>query len=829
MTQFETLKKIIKHEYITGEVGDDNEILNLYHNILTECLSSHYAYRSLAPKIIALEEETGNTFTVYQLSYLTNQIPSVIRQRDYSNPNLSDLDKPFNEEIYNIFFKRFKEKTSLIKGVRLSDFDLDLKGFSENDILGIANVILETIKYHIANNDVMSAETGEALLILSTQLRFLLKKANKSELYYYAIGMYFDKLFKSEFYQSARDLTEEIILCGFDDNHKTLGFLNAFKCYSNQSNRPASLLYANLSLTNILINSENVSEKYLEQFLWQSIKFFRNIDFYILMEKVYILIPSDLDTSPYNKRAIDSSYYAALLKRKALDLPSQLLDYFNKNREDILASGSLEIAPWLIILYQIKRFYPDIDFQSLFGFYLKVFESIVGDSSEVKEIKSIIEGNSESGLQSLKKSIKKLTTSRDYQDVQYDMERAVSTASRIIEDAISKKNVEAILVAMFMKTDFALSFRDSYSPELIRFELPDVEQMTFTSIYENNTALVQTLKSSTKEIIWLMCTEEKMFQMSFSDEEFHFFQLRNWVQEDFHELLRAKAFFDISFEASIKDSWGYRELTAEEYLQEESDLKEKLLFLKINLVEEKKSALLVKDRSIVGYPHNLLLDQTGNFIHKTRPITDILTTEWFIENKDISEFNAYKTKSIWIPTSGGDFTISMLFGKLEKFLRKQEFKIFNDLKINSPIASNINVICMHGADDISSKKVFYPNQSNDYIKEKRDIGEGTILILLVCYSGSYKNEFHKNNVSSLVKNYIQKGYQAVVAPFWALHTDIPPIWLPTFLNALDAGNKVDDAVFKANREVYNKYPTPAAWAAMHLYGNPNVRFKSKNV
>ena len=75
----------------------------------------------------------------------------------------------------------------------------------------------------------------------------------------------------------------------------------------------------------------------------------------------------------------------------------------------------------------------------------------------------------------------------------------------------------------------------------------------------------------------------------------------------------------------------------------------------------------------------------------------------------------------------------------------------------------------------------------------------------------------------MVKKYLAKGYEAVVAPFWALNIEIPPVWLPAFFDAIEQNNSISEAVFKANKAVYNIYPTPSAWACMHLYGNPFFR------
>lgn len=63
--------------------------------------------------------------------------------------------------------------------------------------------------------------------------------------------------------------------------------------------------------------------------------------------------------------------------------------------------------------------------------------------------------------------------------------------------------------------------------------------------------------------------------------------------------------------------------------------------------------------------------------------------------------------------------------------------------------------------------------------------------------------------------------------FWALHIDIPPIWLPVFLEHLNNGENVGNAFFYANRKVETIYNTPKAYSCFHLYGNPFVKLSDE--
>ena len=211
-------------------------------------------------------------------------------------------------------------------------------------------------------------------------------------------------------------------------------------------------------------------------------------------------------------------------------------------------------------------------------------------------------------------------------------------------------------------------------------------------------------------------------------------------------------------------------------------------------------------------------------IHRKKPVANILSTEWYLSCKDEAVIDQNMTKSIWIPTESGDITLNKLYDSLKSEIEKYQFQILSQVNIPSPLSSDLNIVCSHGDRDISSLQVIYPGDSplDDL---ERIIGNGKVLVFFVCHSGSYKDEFFKNNITSLVKEFISRGYRAVIAPFWALHVNIPSIWLENFLTSMTKGLSVNFSVFNANIAVSKVFQTPVAWASMHLYGNPNLTVK----
>lgn len=225
--------------------------------------------------------------------------------------------------------------------------------------------------------------------------------------------------------------------------------------------------------------------------------------------------------------------------------------------------------------------------------------------------------------------------------------------------------------------------------------------------------------------------------------------------------------------------------------------------------------------NISELPHNLILDLNSNFIYLYRPIANIISTEWYIKYSEKNTLTSNYSKSIWIPTEGGDFTIAKLYSNLESNLLKFNFTVEQALIPDQPISSELNIVVSHGTDHIAFDNVIYPD-SNPRLDISAALGEGKILILFVCHSGSVKSTPFENSTSSIIKKFLAMGYTSIIAPAWALNIDIPPIWLPKLIERINNGDKLITALHEANMTVYNHFPTISAWACMHLFGDPHI-------
>jgi hypothetical protein len=217
--------------------------------------------------------------------------------------------------------------------------------------------------------------------------------------------------------------------------------------------------------------------------------------------------------------------------------------------------------------------------------------------------------------------------------------------------------------------------------------------------------------------------------------------------------------------------------------------------------------------------------------------------EWFTENHAQVALSAEDfTISSWIPTEDDDYALHLGHTKLVPLLEEQYgIKIITDLVPPSPLNANINVFMAHGGKGVEGFRTIYTRNEEGHaiIKENginRILGSGIIAVLFICHSAYVSPEIFSQRLISLCHHVLSLGYKAVIAPAWSLNPIITPVWLEKFLDCLKKGQRVSECVLNANVKVmesgfneHHGFYAPTGWAAMHLYGNPNIYFQVDNV
>ncbi|MEC5172133.1 hypothetical protein [Chryseobacterium nepalense] len=795
---------------------DINSFKKLFFEIVDDFSQSYEKCRNDIPdflNIFEVNKEEGISLLVFIFMQKYNEVISKknIAKIDI-NPLKQDVNKEETEDFKKLLYKLYSDG-SPIRISEIINFVDD--NYSENQKTKFSSLILDTLQSTSSKHQISSSDLENYSTLLVIQRSLLHQNVLINAFHLINCGLVLDKAVMSEFNQTARDIAEELLLTSYNDSLQELGYFNSFRTYANLNSIATALVYGIVSM-HLALKKDKITDIYLKEIIWVSLKLFRNLGFDNIVEEIFQNIPNTILFDSYTKRAITHTYFTNLLKKSDPKLPSLVLDFFQEYREEVFNGGEHDALPWLNTLYHIKRFYPKADFsRSGLGFYLEVLEQIVSKES-IKLLKDIVDGNSNELKNKLKESLYKLSATRNSSDYANDNTLAIQIASRLTPDAVKNNDFEALLLAMLVKTDYSFVFEPKDSSTLMKLEIENFDEEKFKEFFDDYPTIVEKIKQYHEiGIVWIISSEEKCFYMHFND-DFKADSLLSWDYDSYRKLIKSNYFSSFSFQETKKSRGTIIEVFPEELLEESDNLKKDFSFIKFDF-PNKKEILAILDMSIAEFPHNLLQNEKGNFQYLETPICNILSLEWFL-NHHKSKLKKNFEKSIWIPTEGGDFTINLLYSGLENTLNEFSFQTNTDLNVKEPINSDINIICSHGDENISLTQMIFPNE-NPLFNLSSVVGKGKILIFFVCHSGSVKKTPFQNSISSLVKNYINKGYSAVIAPFWALHVNIPPIWLPVFLECLERGMNVNSSVHIANLEVYNKYPHLAAWACLHLYGD----------
>lgn len=810
-------RALISHEAIPDSKINEPDILRTYTEILDQWVNDYSSYREFSSHVLYTLEAYSTTSLKYSHivhNDLYSKFIALPLERIFDS---SQITVEITQEAIDNYCKILKAQRG---PVRISDLEINTEGLSENDIKGIISGIVKGTEYRSIQNFHWTDEDIEATVSDLPYLKVLCLKINEIELFYHTVNIFVDRLSSSENYQLARDICEEVLLASTKDNLIEYGFFICFRVYSNQKSIHAALLYANLCLKAIVKKGSIFSDLLRYEVISQTLKLYRNCSLPKMGIEMYEKIPDLIPLKPIEKDMLASIYFHCKLITYDNSTTSSLFDYLNNERENIVKLGPNVCTTWLNILYNIKRLNQIFNFDnSGLEQYISLFEGIVNHETVGPE-KDILFGDSTTLKGLLKESLLKLSRTRYQADFGYDNDRALTIATRLVDESFHERDIEGMLLSMIIKSDFSINFIPKIVPEVAELKFPEVTEDQF---YNNYTHPSEILKDfpllPTDSVFWIIGSEEKLYQLAYSDTTFDLHEFKDWSRKEFN-LWCQNELSNIRLETTTREKrGGIRSLVTEDFEDESNNIIKKLPFSPLINTEGVKRILLVKDMGVTELPHNLLINEGRQFVALSASITNILSLEWLNSKIKDSGPVVSSGKSIYIPTEG-DLTIKILYNKIESALKDHSVSIVNNLQDSQPLSSTINIVSSHGDRDISLTHLLSPDGINVITDPDRVIGKGKILILLVCYSGSSSTFSFKNEVASLAKKYLADGYEAVIAPFWALNIDIPPIWLPTFLKLIEQGTEVSDAVFQSNKAVYDIFPTPGAWACMHLYGNP---------
>lgn len=299
----------------------DHEIIALYLQIIEIFSNNYQTYRTYIPDFLQSLEENNESAITISIKIFFDLLEELKSSDNILKQDYSVLKENYSDRTKKKYFTEFEKILKNNKIIRMSDFEFEPETFTLQELKEIASLITELLQYKSKEIE-WDIELFNNMIIQLPILRYALVKCKNPSLFYTATDMFLERLNFGEYYQAARDILEEILFCSFNDSLPEFGFLNSFQSYSTQRSVHAAICYANISMICILKENKPVIDRYLQNIIWESIKYFRNIKLFPWAIEIYNTIPSYLQFDDYKKRSIDHTYYTCLLSIMDEDLPN---------------------------------------------------------------------------------------------------------------------------------------------------------------------------------------------------------------------------------------------------------------------------------------------------------------------------------------------------------------------------------------------------------------------------------------------------------------------------------------------------------------------------
>jgi hypothetical protein len=247
----------------------------------------------------------------------------------------------------------------------------------------------------------------------------------------------------------------------------------------------------------------------------------------------------------------------------------------------------------------------------------------------------------------------------------------------------------------------------------------------------------------------------------------------------------------------------------------------------IGVSELPERAVVIASSDLQGFPPNLLRIGPHLAGHDRR-LAAAPSLSWLRASRR-TPFRGDGRISAWIPDAQPDEglpTLAILADRLADTFAVHGVTLSSGFEPPATLkGSDMMIVAAHGG--VAEDKRYFRVVTDDVdlaLASSTISGslEGIgVVVLFVCSGGRLDKHPGASATVGLVRRLLDNGCRAVVAPPWPLRTNVPPYWLPTFLDRWSASAAVIDACFDANCAVRAALgDDPATDLAMTVYGDP---------
>lgn len=636
-----------------------------------------------------------------------------------------------------------------------------------------------------------------------------------------------DRLNTSSQYQLVRDFAESLLMIGHQEGMIAESYFDASRVYIGARHVLGSLLYLNLSLLDLQKRTV-VRRELAFDIIWQMLKIMRDAHFYDkgLVDKL-LHIYDGLGMDEYKTLSIYQTAFGIGLYGVIEDTAKHVEAFLCDKRDVLYRYIEHSAAPWYTLIKILRQNgakgnYPVMDSLE------KMMKAILLQNGNEEIVKFYDDKEDKSTL--LMEELAKLETTRNPEDIGQDSHKAMVLAKDVIDKAVSDSNPKDFILAMRPKSDFSFAMNDKKLEgdfKIMEVVTPKAEECNLPyGEIDNLALLLQTEKSDC--VMWIGKGNSNVFRMTLLKNMYKFDELSAIGGVDVDKLQK-ETISKLVFSQTGRDRSNTIYTKDELELKAEAEqLYKQMKECSIAMPNIVNRVFFVKDIAVSAIPHQLIIDErTGKFVGESWPSANVISTEFLIKSNFNDPLPKGYSKAYWSPLNTETTFLGIKEG-LKKVFEDYRFDVDDNDEPVVPLHADLNIVCAHGADNISDSEWFYAG-GKPIVNSRKVVGPGKVLVLFVCHSGSITHQHYDHTMHTIVKRYLRMGYSSVVAPMWSLNTEITKIWLPVFMSIVDGGGYVVDAVLQANMEVKRRFITPSAWACLHLFGNPYTKIADKPI
>ena len=672
------------------------------------------------------------------------------------------------------------------------------------------------------DGDIINVQT-----MLMTIMYSICKHDNVMDFFFNWANNISDRLNTSSQYQLARDFAESLMMIGHQEGMIAECYYDASRAYIGAKHVLGGLLYLNISLLDL--QERTIVRKELAfDIIWQMLKIMRDAHFHNqgFVDKL-LKMYDGLGMDEYKTLSVYQTAFGAGLYGDIEETAKRVEAFLCDKRDIVYSYIEHSAAPWYSLIRSLRQNGAKGDYLVMDSFE-GMMKAILLQNGNEKMVKFYDEKEGKSAL--LMEELAKLETTRNPEDIGQDSYKALVLAKDVIDKAVADSIPADFILAMRPKSDFSFAMTDKkLEGDFKKVDVVDPKAEKCNLPYGETDRLAYLLQTEKSDcVMWIGKGNCNVFRMTLLGNMYKFDELSaisaidvDKLQKDtISKLVFSQTGRDRNDTVYTKNELEFRSEAEQIYLQ----MKECTIAVP-NIVNR---IFFVKDMAVSAIPHQLMIDErTGRFVGESWPSANVISTEFLIKSNFNDPLPKGYNKSYWSPLNK-ETTFWGIKEGLKQVFEDYQFDVDDNDEPAVPLHADLNIVCAHGADNISNSEWFYAG-GTPIVNSKRAVGPGKVLVLFVCHSGSITHQHYDHTMHTIVKRYLRMGYSSVVAPMWSLNTEITKIWLPMFMEIVDAGGYVVDAVFQANMEVKKQFITPSAWACLHLFGNPYMKIADKPI